>query len=672
MNLFNSNFANFFFALLLPSLIIRFFFLQNKQSGEKSYQSFLALVCGLAQDIFVIFQVIFLFLLLKIMMPHSFLWAFAFIIVLSALIQLNMIFDAFFYKKTAMRMELSFFSFFNDLRCFWDSAKEKTFVWFFPSSIIFFTMHIKTFIYYEDTLFQIHFPFVFFLIGILAGGISFLGYYYLPKKISYQMNNVVFLQEGGVVKKILGIFTKKKRFEKAQQINYQETAANNSEVFTRLNENYPLLKWTSGFKGEKEFTIPLKESEKPHIVFLFMESFRAKNIGVCGAENSSSPNFDKLSEEGILFKNFYANSIKTSRAVTSSLFGIPSDIQSSNISNRPGFPMLGIADILKTVGYQTSYLHNGLLQFENQLDFFANHGFQKIIGREDILKKFPEAYKTSWGVHDEYLMHYAADWLEKEDRNGKPLFTTIFTISNHHPWTMPPNYEKAPTLSKKTAYSRYLQTFRYSDEALGLFIRLLRQKELSKKMIIFILGDHGQPMGEHQNNFSEQKGLYEENIHVPLLILADGRFDKPQTIHSLGSQVDLLPTVMDFLNIQGVNHSVGQSLLRKNPSKKVYFHNPYGLKYFGLREENYKCIFTKESKEVELFDLAADKEEQKNLTEKHPMLVQQYLCDLMHFEDYFAAIYDNYRFVPHMNGFMPNLISNFEFEGVKDAEIRRS
>ena len=61
-------------------------------------------------------------------------------------------------------------------------------------------------------------------------------------------------------------------------------------------------------------------------------------------------------------------------------------------------------------------------------------------------------------------------------------------------------------------YRRFLQTFRYSDEALGSFVKQLRKDNLSENVILFILADHGQPMGEHDQNFMGQKSLYEENM----------------------------------------------------------------------------------------------------------------------------------------------------------------
>ncbi len=649
MVFFKSDFANFFFALLLPALIIRVFFLQKKISADEKTGKSIIFLFGVSQDCFVICQLIYLYIFVKILFVHAFLWAFAFIIVVSGVIQLNLIFDAFFFRKTSMRLELSFLSFFNDIRCFWDSAKEKSFLWFFPSALFFLTMHVKTFIHYQDALYRIPGSLSLLFFALLSAFMTMIGSYYFPKKLTYQINNIVILQEIALLTKVSTYFTKKKRFDNIRQLPPVTALMPTTEHFTHIDKNYPLLKITQGFQGEKEFNIRIDPSEKPHIICLFMESFRAKNTLIRDPSTSSSPCFSQLAQEGILFENFYANSIKTSRSVTSSLFGIPSDIHSSNVSSRPGFPSIGIADIMQQNGYQTSYLHNGLLQFEKQLDFFSNHGFEKIIGRDDLLKAYPRAAKTSWGVHDEYLMRFAADWLEKEDKKGKPLFTTMFTISNHHPWTMPPGYEKAPTLSKKTAYTRYLQTFRYSDQALGLFLDLLREKGLGKKTIIFILGDHGQPMGEHHDNFSEQKGLYEENIHVPLLIIADGRIAEPAKISSLGSQIDLLPTIMDLLQLQGINHSVGQSLMRKQQNKTVFFHNPYGLKYFGLRNEKYKCIYTKDSHEIELYDITKDHDEQTNIADLYPSLVKNYRSELLNYESYFSAIYENYRFIPHIH-----------------------
>ncbi|MCB1084486.1 MAG: sulfatase-like hydrolase/transferase, partial [Chlamydiia bacterium] len=167
-----------------------------------------------------------------------------------------------------------------------------------------------------------------------------------------------------------------------------------------------------------------------------------------------------------------------------------------------------------------------------------------------------------------------------------------------------------------------------------------------EKSILFILGDHGYPMGEHQN-VSQQRYLYEENIHVPLLIFGEGRIIEPKRISTPCSQLDLVPPLMDLLSLHGFNLSIGSSLHRKIQDRTVYFHNPYAFKNFGCRRGKYKFIYTRMSQELELYDLEKDPEERKNIAHEMPKLAQELLHGVKDYERLFHRLYSEKRVVPH-------------------------
>ena len=410
------------------------------------------------------------------------------------------------------------------------------------------------------------------------------------------------------------------------------------------SSEYPLFKYTQGFSGEKSFDVTIQDGETPHVIFLFMESFRARNIGALGAKRGVTPHFDRLSKEGILFTDFYANSVRTSRSVVSSLFGIPSDVDASEVAARAKAPFIGIPQLMQEAGYQTSYLHNGPIEFEKQDHFFNLHGYDVVHGKEEISKDFPKLKSSSWGLPDECLMHYAADFLES--KRDTPQFLTLFTITNHHPWNLPTHHQPPsfpPEISR--IYRKYLNTFHYSDACLGLLVELLREKNLLENTLLFVLGDHGYPMGEH-NNFVEQRYLYEENIRVPLMIYGKGRILEPKRITTPGSQLDLVPTLMDILGLHGFNLSIGSSLNREMDERQIFFHNPYVFKNFGCRREKYKFIYTRISQEVELYDLEKDPDEKQNIAPENPRLSRELLHSVKDYERLFHNLYANKRIVP--------------------------
>jgi len=244
-------------------------------------------------------------------------------------------------------------------------------------------------------------------------------------------------------------------------------------------------------------------------------------------------------------------------------------------------------------------------------------------------------------------MDYAIDYLKNQN---DPSFLTLFTITNHHPWKCPPR-NVAPKLPKELSetYSRYLKTFHYSDEALGQFVDRLHAEGLADNTILFVLGDHGQPMGEHGDNYIEQRGLYDENIKVPLLIYAPKRIDVPRVVDEVASQVDLIPTLMDMLSIQGKNHSIGTSLLRAQSDRTIYFHNPYVFGYFGARKGDYKFIYTRSSQEVEVYNMAIDPDERDNIALQNEELVRELLPNVKHYRAFFKTMYDKDRFTQSSN-----------------------
>ena len=413
-----------------------------------------------------------------------------------------------------------------------------------------------------------------------------------------------------------------------------------------LSSEYPFLKDTRGFHGPRNFDINIDPQKKPNLIFLFMESFRAKDIGCLGGEYNVSPNFDQLAREGLLFTQFYCNGIQTSRSVIASLFGTLPYFSFSKDSFQAKFfhlPLVGIADLLKKTGYSTSYLCSGQLGFENQEAFFSNHSYDYIFGEDDIRAKYPNALGTSFGISDEYLLRYSVDFLKQKNKEGKKIFSVIYTITNHHPWIIPD--ERFNIFKDKGEYGKFLNTFAYSDWCLGLFIKLLKKENLYDNSIIFILADTGQPMGEHDNNFLLTNSLYEESIHIPLLILAPGRQKEPKQLPFIASQVDLLPTVMDIFNLTGHNHAVGDSLMRDVPERMAFFNSTFGGGYWGARKGNYKYIFSVCGKQHLLFDLSKDPLERENIALEEKDIV----------EDFFDPIVTTYQLYKQsfQKGLMP-------------------
>ena len=587
-----------FFFILNLSLPL---YLRLKQRSV----SFYARGIGFLEDIFIVLE---LYLIAFVSVPLAAL--------LGLFIHLVLFLDSVLFKQMQLRFQFSYLKHFRHAGSYFSSAKALGLKNLIGGFLAILALHCGG--YFFIYRLQASIP----LLELLCvGAIAFFAARRLPKKVAYEINNLFFSAQ-------LKLFAKREKTEASSWTFPLES-------FHLLDENYPLLRLTKGFTGKKQFD--LKTEDKPHVILLFLESFSSH---AAGYEKKATPNFDQLCQEGILFSNFYSNGTFTYRAMLGGLFGIAGGETTKGLGPYVGVPYSGLPQLMKQAGYKTAFFHNGNLSFDRQRDFLKHH-FDLLADRS-VIEESPNS-STSWGAPDECLMRYTVDWLEKEK---SPAFMTLFTISNHHPW-ITPEHHRAPVFDSvlNLSHQRFLQTTHYSDHALGLLMERLREKNLSQKTVVVIVGDHAQPLGQHQGNFYYSRFLYEENVRVPLLIVADGRISQPKTIEEVGSHVDLLPTLMDLLNLQGVQHGCGTSLMRQC-ERSAMLHNPYSEGFLGCRKGPWKWIANELTQEEELYDLAVDPQEKTNLAAANPDVARTLGQEARHYFQQIYALHREKKIVP--------------------------
>ena len=509
--------------------------------------------------------------------------------------------DYFLFKIAGIRLRPSLLSFFSEVSTFHQSIPWKTFT-LFILSVIFGCVAVQF-------LPQVQFP------GIpVAGLLAFCGL--MPFSFSFptEHSNLFFLWESDLI-----------------QANRHRTA------FHPRNANPMPSSSTPTPKENRRFHVKLKAEEKPHVIFLFLESFRAKNVGCLGCPLGLSPSFDKWSNEGILFSQFHSNGILTSTAMISSLFGILPMFRPSYLRSYLSIPLRGIPQILKETGYENGMILGGPGSFQSWERFFETNDFDEIICKKDILNTYPHAESTSWGVQDEWIYKKAFSWLQTR---SKPAFLTLLTATHHHPWLLPDSWRNS------NCDHPYHQTFAYSDWALGKWLEDLDKSALMENCLIFIFGDHGQELGERGEKSFVNRHLYQENIHVPLLLLAKGRIEQPMTFSYPCSQVDLLPTLLDLLGIETNHHGMGESLLRKERTGSHFFLHPFQESLVGVREGSWKCILNLSSGKKELFNLEKDPLEMKDQSGLRPVLTKDLEKKALMQLDLVETLYSAKTFVP--------------------------
>jgi phosphoglycerol transferase MdoB-like AlkP superfamily enzyme len=317
---------------------------------------------------------------------------------------------------------------------------------------------------------------------------------------------------------------------------------------------YPLLR----IPGDNHRTVEF--SPRPHnLVIILMESFSGEFVHTLGAPYNATPRFDQICKQGILFDHFFSQGSHTHQGIFATLCSFPNlpDYEFL-MSNDAGMqPFISLPSVLKNKGYHTLYVYNGSNTWDNQEGFFRNQGMQLFIGRDDYIK--PLHNDPTWGVSDEDMFMRAAEEISRLAAKG-PTFALLQTLSNHAPFNLPP---PAPfnDMSGPQQLLPRLNGIRYADWALGNFFDMASKEPWFKDTLFVILGDHGFPFE------SKQAELDLDDYHVPLLIYypGDTRY-AGRRIHTVASQVDVLPTSLGLLGIRTAIQAWGRDLFRLDSS----------------------------------------------------------------------------------------------------------
>ena len=330
-------------------------------------------------------------------------------------------------------------------------------------------------------------------------------------------------------------------------------------------------------------------SKKLNIILLLMESFRAAEIGVYGSKIDLTPRFDEWSKKGILFKNFYANGFQTRHGEIATYCSVMPNYGAAVLKRYAKNHFLCLPALLQYNGYSTTWIHAGDASFDGQATFFQENGFEKIIDKFDFLSDTEE---LGWGYSDGALFQKILTTLPSLE---KPFFASALTITNHHPFEVPTEYELG--LGTQDLHN-YYNSVHYMDSKLGEFLSLAEKEPWFENTLIFITADTSsfQPPQSEPKDFGEFVAL---RSRIPLLILG-GPIKQNAEINEFASQIDLAPTIMDLLGLAWTSPWVGKSLIAKQDLLIAYTNRP-GSYWAVMSEEG--SVFSENDHKFHVDDL---------------------------------------------------------------------
>jgi phosphoglycerol transferase MdoB-like AlkP superfamily enzyme len=304
-------------------------------------------------------------------------------------------------------------------------------------------------------------------------------------------------------------------------------------------------------------------NHKPNIVIILMESFGANFIAELGGNPEVTPAFNRLIDEGIFFRNFYATGTMTDRALAGIISGYPALPGTCIVHFEKKVQTLPfISKDLKSDGYNTTFIYGGDINFAHMKSYLIMGGFDRIIS--DNNNNFSSSISRSkWGVPDEYTFNRL---FEECNQSENPFFIFLLTLSNHNPFDVP----MEPVFSGKEYEKQFFNAAYYSDKCLGEFIAKARNTEWYKNTLFIILADHGTRIG-NTNEFEIKR------FNIPMLWLGGALTDTGTYIYSFGSQTDIPKTLLSQLNLPASQYEFSKNLLDPESHSFAYYSYQNGF-----------------------------------------------------------------------------------------------
>ena len=314
-----------------------------------------------------------------------------------------------------------------------------------------------------------------------------------------------------------------------------------------IDEEYPFYRKTKREGLEKKY----------NVVILLMEEFSAEFVGCFGNKLNLSPNFDKLSQEGVLFDNFYSNGQRTNKGISATMCSFP-PLAGPSIMNLPNGQqkITTIANLLKEKGYKTYFFYGGDANYDNMKGFFIPKGIDNFFD----LSSFDNKNKLNkWGVSDGEVFDKLLEEFDKT--NNTPFFAIMLSLTNHPPYSVPDEDYGGKVETGSELDDNY-NTFKYVDFKMGQFFQKIKNKPYFENTIFIILGDHSKTL-HHDFDFDYRKSF------VPCLYYAP-KILSPKKKSRIYGQIDIAPTIFYLLNMSVEHSFFGKNMFEENEDNFAY------------------------------------------------------------------------------------------------------
>lgn len=387
-------------------------------------------------------------------------------------------------------------------------------------------------------------------------------------------------------------------------------------------------------------------SSPPNVIVYLIDTLRADHLSCYGYAKPTTPHIDAFAKRATRFTHAVAQSSWTRASVASIFTGLRP--QAHGVNDR-GDALPADALTLAELLHEHGYLTGGLVTNGNvapSLGFDQGFDSYQLFGGGGAENALPS----------DQLNQRVSHWLD-EHATDQPFFLYVHSIDPHGPYTPPDAYRRSfargvqdPAIGslkmlkdiggfrltpderlRKDIISLYDAEIAFNDASFGAFIEELHRRNLYDSALIILVSDHGEEFADH-GWWEHGRTLYQEQLHVPLIIKFPGGWEAGRASEAMAQHVDLLPTILAEAGIEipeGIHGSSLTNRLEEAATDRVdaiSYLKLDGNELDSILHEGQKLVRNHEQSygqprpSRELYALTEDPAEQRNLVDDSPVL----------------------------------------------------
>lgn len=427
---------------------------------------------------------------------------------------------------------------------------------------------------------------------------------------------------------------------------------------------------------------------RPNVLLITIDTMRSDRLGCYDYAKAKTPNLDRLAAEGVVFSNAFCDVTWTGPSLASTMTGTYATTHGMRSSyQKLGDDSITLAETLRGAGYQTaavigSFPASSIFGFGQGFDTFDENLDTPILqGGKFADEKVPLEFHDDIEAQNEFQIRraqsegYRSDqdvttaalaWLGKNER--EPFFLWVHYFGPHEKMDVRLNVYTEIRRSMDV----YDQDVTAVDAAIGRLLDDLRKRNVLDKTVVVLHADHGQSLAEH-DYFGHGRYLYDEVLRIPMIVRYPPSVPVGKRVREQARNIDILPTILDLASTDPPPGRQGRTLVPSMkgaagvPEKQETYCETYlsathlfsdivqqegrevriGFRRRGIRTPRYLFVentpwpFLDESNpepisetlrqtlyHEELYDIASDPEELKNLAEEQPRVLEEFRARL--------------------------------------------